>query len=136
MGLGETIWRWDERRRERALQRYKIGSISEVSDEEAIGDVDMQDVQEISAEDTSVPISNGDVAQDSALDGLLPLEEVAVIMAALGTLELEESVSELLERNRKALLRLEQLQKMRLGAEGGGSSDVEEGSEEWDTGEY
>lgn len=133
-GLGETIWRWEERRRERALQRYKTGTITELGDEATSGDVEMDDAQELGDEGIAPPLANGDTSQEASLEGLLPPEDVASIMAALGTLELEEGVTELLERNRKALLRLEELQRIRLGADGGAISEVEEASEEWDVG--
>lgn len=133
-GLGETIWRWEERRRERALQRYKTGTITELGDEATSGDVEMDDAQELGAEGIAPLLANGDISQEASLEGLLPPENVASIMAALGTLELEEGVTELLERNRKALLRLEELQRIRLGADGGAISEVEEASEEWDVG--
>ncbi|GLB36546.1 hypothetical protein LshimejAT787_0308340 [Lyophyllum shimeji] len=69
---------------------------------------------------------------DNELQELLPPEEVAAIKAALGSLELENAVYELLERNRRALVRLEELQIARLIKEGE-HSKAEEGSEEWDT---
>lgn len=134
IGLGETIWRWEERKRERALQRYKTGTITEIRDEAASGDVEMGDVQELETE--ALPTASDDAKEGSSLEGLLPPADVADIMAALGTLELEESVTELLERNRKALIRLEQLQRLRLGADDGHISEVEEGSEEWDVGKF
>lgn len=135
LGLGETIWRWEERRRERALQRYGVGTITEVRNEAVSGDVEMGDVQELEVEASGLTM-NGDVKEGAPLEDLLPPDDVADIMAALGTLELEESVTELLERNRKALIRLEKLQRERLGGDGGAISEVEEGSEEWDVGKF
>lgn len=133
VGLGETVWRWGERRKERILERFQRGSIVEVADEKE--DIPMVDEQEVNTGDLPPASPAGDTtSSDGVLDGLLPPEEVAVIKAALDTLELEEAVSELLERNRKALIRLEELQRKRLGSDGGGSSEVAEGSEEWDTG--
>ncbi|KAK1226994.1 hypothetical protein PQX77_010062 [Marasmius sp. AFHP31] len=70
---------------------------------------------------------------EEALQDLLPAHEVDSIKESLGSLELELAVQELLDRNRKALDNLQELQFRRLVAEGGGSSQVEEGSEEWDT---
>jgi hypothetical protein len=68
------------------------------------------------------------------LEELLPPDEVKNIKAALGSLEMENAVQELLERNRRALIRLEELQRQRLIADGGRISTAAEGSEEWDTG--
>lgn len=108
MTLGETIWRWEGRRMEREIDRFKPGSIVEAG-EETTEDVVMDDVQEVSMPEN---VSNVDIAKatEEGLEGLLPANEVAVIMAALGTLELEAAVNELLERNRRALARLEELQ--------------------------
>lgn len=124
--LAETVWRWEQRRKMREAER------SDVQLEEA-GDVAMEDIQEVESTDKA-KTDVVKVAEDS-LDGLLPPEEISSIKAALGTLELEDMVQELLERNQRALRRLAELQKARLGAEGGGTSQVEEGSEEWETGE-
>ncbi|KAG7450117.1 uncharacterized protein BT62DRAFT_991177 [Guyanagaster necrorhizus] len=87
----------------------------------------MDEVEEIK-ESGSVTI---DV--ESELKDILPLEEVENIKAALNSLEMQSSVEELLERNRKALKRLEELQLSRLQKEDGGTSVAEEGSEEWET---
>ncbi|KAG7090779.1 hypothetical protein E1B28_009864 [Marasmius oreades] len=76
-------------------------------------------------------IKSGNFEQE--LQELLPSHEVDSIKAGLRSLELESAVQELLDRNRKALERLQDLQYRRLVAEGGGSTGVEEGSEEWDT---
>ncbi|KAH9927517.1 uncharacterized protein BXZ73DRAFT_90764 [Epithele typhae] len=65
-------------------------------------------------------------------ESLLPSEEVDAIKSALHSLEMEQGVEELLQRNNKALRRLEELQLQRLRSQGGGSSVVEVGSEEWD----
>ncbi|KAG6918664.1 hypothetical protein DXG01_012481 [Tephrocybe rancida] len=67
------------------------------------------------------------------LNELLPPDEAAAVKAALDTLELQRAVHELLDRNRSALVRLEQLQNARLFKDG--TIAAEEGSEEWDTGE-
>jgi hypothetical protein len=130
--LGETIWRWEEQKRNREIE-LKQGPIAEDAD-----DVEMDDVQEPSSSGARQAELNGGIAKATVegLGGLLPPAEVAVIKAALDTLELEDAVDELLDRNKRALVRLEELQRLRLGSEGGGTSEVEEGSEEWDTGQY
>ncbi|KAJ4485515.1 hypothetical protein J3R30DRAFT_3696878 [Lentinula aciculospora] len=71
---------------------------------------------------------------DTELEELLPPDQVEAIKSGLGSLELEFAVSELLDRNKRALRRLQELQIERLMADGGGSSRPQEGSEEWDTG--
>lgn len=134
-GLGETIWRWEEQRMGRTFGLAQ-GSIAEV--EKVIDDVQMDDVQETSSNGIHQNVLDENVAEATAemLEGLLPPAEVAAIKATLDTLELEDAIDELLERNRRALIRLEELQRLRLGSENGGTSVVEEGSEEWDTGNY
>ncbi|KAJ7748507.1 hypothetical protein DFH07DRAFT_1062520 [Mycena maculata] len=67
-----------------------------------------------------------------ALKDILTPTEITSLKAVLGSLELENAVQELLNRNRKALQRLGQLQVQRLRAEGGRTSTVAEGDEEWD----
>lgn len=93
-------------------------------------DVTMDDADEV----VEVPIPTEDKAAElqSSLEGLLSPEEVASIKTALGSLELEKAVDELLQRSARALVRLEQLQAERL-LKVGGSKPVEVGSEEWDT---
>jgi hypothetical protein len=119
--LGEVIWG------KREWKRMKANEPSTVLDEVVRIDRDDTDrsVQEVEG--------NGLVGE-VGLDGLLPPEEVAMIKSALGSLELENAVHELLERNGRALERLEELQGFRWSGEGGGSSEVRVGSEEWDTG--
>ncbi|KAF8167841.1 hypothetical protein B0H34DRAFT_792519 [Crassisporium funariophilum] len=68
---------------------------------------------------------------DLDLDSLLPPDQVDSIKEALHSLELENSVQTLLERNQQALVRLEELQMQRIKANP--TSIPEEGSEEWDT---
>ncbi|KAH9043837.1 hypothetical protein EDB85DRAFT_1855511 [Lactarius pseudohatsudake] len=71
-------------------------------------------------------------AKETVLDSLLAPEQAASLREFMETLDLEVAIEELLERNRKALARLEVLQSQRLGGENGGTSQVEVGSEEWD----
>ena len=112
--LGEIIYGWEEKRRDRiALWRQSregTGTIEEVLPPPP------QDLQ-------------------AELEELLPPDQVEAIKAALGSSQLQNAVQELLERNRRALVRLEELQRLRLMSDGGGSSTAPEGSEEWDTGE-
>ena len=76
--------------------------------------------------------SLAEIPDDEDLEALLGPEEVDSIKAALKSLELEKSVQQLLRRNQRALVRLEELQKQRLTKHP--ASPAEEGSEEWDTG--
>ena len=60
---------------------------------------------------------------------------VSSLESALDDLEVRDSVHELLERNARALVRLEELQLLRYG-DPSGFKPVEVGSEEWETGNY
>lgn len=111
--LGEVLYRQEQRRVERAgARRESRGYIQEVEEDLAIVAQPPKDV-------------------DADLNALLPREEVDAIKAAMNSLELENSIQQLLERNRLALKRLEELQILRLTE---GSNSAEEGSEEWQTG--
>lgn len=118
--LGQALLYREEKKRMRdAIRRERregIGSIVDVTPEQP----------GIHDDPTAVP--------DLELEALLPLEEVASIKAALGSLELERSVQRLLERNQKALERLGELQRQRLTNHP--TSNAEEDSEEWETGTF
>ncbi|KAJ3724266.1 hypothetical protein DFJ43DRAFT_1003162 [Lentinula guzmanii] len=105
----KQLKRWTEKEKERLTR-----DVSPIADDE---------VQEIK------PV----IDVDAELEELLPLEQVQAIKSGLGSLELEFAVSELLERNKRALRRLQELQTERLLTDGGGSSRPQEGCEEWDT---
>ena len=74
-------------------------------------------------------------AKDIVMDSLVAPEHAASLRELMETLDLEEAIQELLDRNMQALARLEVLQSQRLGGENGGTSQVEVGSEEWDLGQ-
>jgi hypothetical protein len=118
--LGEVVWGKEERKRARK-------AMAERCIEEDSGDIEMMEI--------GGRAEGSNVSVDDALDGLLSKEQIEGIKSTLGSLELEEAVHELLQRNRRALERLEELQIARIASEGGGTSEVEVGSEEWDTGE-
>ncbi|EKM60743.1 uncharacterized protein PHACADRAFT_133484 [Phanerochaete carnosa HHB-10118-sp] len=91
-------------------------------------DATMEDISEVV--EVEKPLEDKPANPDSSLEGLLSSEEVVSIKQALGSLELEKAIEELLQRNARALVRLELLQAERLLNEGG-SKPVEIGSEEW-----
>ena len=74
-------------------------------------------------------------AKEVVMDSLVAPEHATSLREFMETLDLEEAIQELLDRNRQALARLEVLQLQRLGGENGGTSQVEVGSEEWDLGQ-
>lgn len=114
--LGEVLYRQEQRRVKVAAARRESlegrGNIQEVGEDLAVVAEPPKDV-------------------DTDVNALLPREEVDAIKAAMNSLELENSIQQLLERNRLALNRLEELQILRLTE--GSNSAAEEGSEEWET---
>ncbi|PBL00459.1 hypothetical protein ARMGADRAFT_1006661 [Armillaria gallica] len=122
--LGQVYYNQEMRRKAAEERRNKLLLVAKRMDQE---DHAMDEVEEIE--------ECGSVAIDveGELKDILPPEEVENIKAALNSLEMQSSVEELLERNRKALNRLEELQLLRLQKEDGGTSVAEEGSEEWET---
>ncbi|KAF9569825.1 hypothetical protein CPC08DRAFT_652922 [Agrocybe pediades] len=119
--LSEVLWYKEEKKRlHDNIRRERLegsGSIIEISTE--------PDVQ------SPMDSSPQEAEQDLELEALLPPEDVASIKAALNNLELEKSVQSLLERNQRALERLEELQVQRLTKHP--TSHAEEDSEEWET---
>ncbi|TFK40900.1 hypothetical protein BDQ12DRAFT_720636 [Crucibulum laeve] len=132
--LGQVYFQREQRRREREAVRREIlegrGSIADVPN-----DADAAVQRDDSSAEASSDIvfdSRSKMHIDPNLEGLLTEDETNTIKAALGNLELENAVQELLDRNRRALRRLEELQISRL-LNDGSASTAEEGSEEWDT---
>ena len=98
--------------------------------------------QALTTQDTDTDTSTHSILQEHPdtpsslseldLETLLPPDELKSIRAAFNSLELENSIHKLLERNQRALERLEELQIQRLTNHP--TSNPEQGSEEWDTG--
>lgn len=132
--LSEVFWyrQLDRRRRERVLTRRKQLE-QQRQDEVAMDGVDEPVVIESPGSSSQDKIVDLDL--ESSLDGLLSPEQVTALKQALGSLELERAVDELLQRNARALARLEHLQAERLLSEGS-TKTVDVGSEEWDTGTH
>lgn len=131
--IGEVIWRNEAKRRFRAATRSKgkQKAVPVVLSLTGSEDIVMSE-GDVSQHDGSSAKTAGSKLEESLQTFLSP-EEAAAVRAALNTLELEQAVQELLDRNAKALDRLEELQLIRLATEGG-SKIPEPGSEEWDTG--
>lgn len=124
--LGEVLWRWEDRKKRWATEKARAA-------EEAAQCSPMAGLEEEhnNVIDPSLEESLDD--DEEALEGLLSKEQIASLKSVLKSLELENAIQELLDRNTKALRRLEELQRQRLMKDGG-FHPVEEGSEEWDTG--
>ncbi|KAF9455690.1 hypothetical protein BDZ94DRAFT_1315965, partial [Collybia nuda] len=115
--LGEVIYGWEQRKKEKLeMWRQRLESTATI-----------EEVPPVTQKSAPPEVVHAELEQ------LLAPDEVDAIKTALGCLELENAVQELLERNRRALARLEELQYLRLTAEDGENSTAKEGSEEWDT---
>ncbi|KAG9314674.1 hypothetical protein JVU11DRAFT_5479 [Chiua virens] len=121
--MGELFWRWEDRKR-RSADEHEHEPVTQQPSDETIDSPQPNGTHESD--------KNGLLDDEAALKGLFPAEQLALLKQALGSLELEAAVHELLERNAKALKRLEELQNKRL-SKPGEFRPVEEGSEEWDT---
>ncbi|KAI9572632.1 hypothetical protein HD554DRAFT_1330294 [Boletus coccyginus] len=116
--MGELYSRWEDRKKRwsNELSLVTQQPSDHVPDPPQLNGVDKSD-------------KNG--IDEESLHGLFSSEQITLLKQALGSLELEAAVHELLERNANALNRLEELQNKRL-AQPGEFAAVEEGSEEWD----
>ncbi|KAH6917125.1 hypothetical protein BKA70DRAFT_1251399 [Coprinopsis sp. MPI-PUGE-AT-0042] len=125
--LAEVIYQKEVKKRLAAeLHREQIqarGSIEVVEDEDVVMNGD------VSEPGPSTPA----VDIDAQLCELLSPEDAQAIKEAMGSLELENAVQELLERNQRALTRLEELQYRRYKNGVAGFTPVAEDSEEWET---
>jgi len=130
--LGEVMWS--------RLRRVELSSKVHIP-EEQLPSTTIEDAQMTndSPDDVRSQQRNGETDQDRKqqilLNSLLEPDQVAPIQDFMNTLDFEVAIQELLDRNKRALVRLQELQLQRLGGENGGVSQVEVGSEEWDVGE-
>ena len=114
--------------------RRELGQVLYYQEEKMRTRQSLQDTSSIpeTPQDRPDPLQYDSLDSELDLDSLLPPDEVKSLKAALNSLELENSVQKLLERNQRALERLEELQSQRLTNHP--TTNAEEGSEEWDTG--
>ncbi|KAI6162003.1 hypothetical protein EDD17DRAFT_1582432 [Pisolithus thermaeus] len=127
--LGEVYWSWEERKR-----RWSEECLSSSADNDK-DNMPSPVSHSPGASRTHIvdpSLSNGVLADEDSLEGLFSKEQIRLLKDALGNLEIEAAVQELLQRNARALKRLEELQNQRL-MKPGGFAPVEEGSEEWET---
>lgn len=129
--LGEVYWSWEERKKRWSEERKATPQLP------ASGDVSPASI----SDPPGLSITNGiganqgdDILEDADSFGdLFSRDQLRLLKEALGSLEIEAAVQELLTRNANALKRLGELQNMRL-LKPGGFTPVEPGSEEWETG--
>ncbi|KAJ3543008.1 hypothetical protein NM688_g5911 [Phlebia brevispora] len=125
--LGEVIWYEErERRKWKELQAKRRKAVLSSADQPTEED----EVMEVEAPGSKQKEKMKDV-NVNALEGLLSSDQVSSLKSALDSLELENAVQELLDRNARALQRLEELQDARL-RDNGGTEPVGVSSEEWD----
>lgn len=122
--LGEVFHRRELKRKQKELRRrFWIGERE-----------NLEDVQEIAMDSTEAPAEvMAPESVKSTLEGLLPEAEVQALISSLSHLQVEDEIHKLLEKNRRALLRLQELQDLRFSTEGGNGA-VKEDSEEMETG--
>ncbi|KAG0697796.1 hypothetical protein DFH29DRAFT_944660 [Suillus ampliporus] len=130
--LGEVLWRWEDRKKTWAAEKTRAAEkAAQWSPMAGLHPTEGDEGEERSnVIDPLLEESRND--DEEILEGLLSKEQVVSLKSVLKSLELENAVQELLDRNTKALRRLEELQRQRLMKEGG-FHPVEEGSVEWDT---
>ncbi|KAI6045175.1 hypothetical protein EDC04DRAFT_2929410 [Pisolithus marmoratus] len=122
---GKSTGSWQERKRRWSEERLDSSAHDDSPP--------VSDSPDASGTHTIDPsLSNGALADEDAFEGLFSREQIRLLKDALGNLEIEAAVQELLERNARALKQLEELQNRRL-MKPGGFTAVEEGSEEWET---
>ncbi|KAJ7102439.1 hypothetical protein B0H15DRAFT_898690 [Mycena belliarum] len=127
--MGEVYAQREQRYRERVEARKRAIELHQRA-------VDLE--QSVFVDEKEAPVAPEtttevrDQVDLDALQDVLSPEAIESLKSVLGSLELENAVQELLNRNRKALQRLGQLQVERLRAAGGRKSTVKEGDEEWD----
>jgi hypothetical protein len=131
--LGEVLWGIEGRKRGKAKDA-EPDKMAESSDHITGRGINTDEMENRDILTSLQPQRSQNVDIEQSLDGLFSLDQIQGIKSALGNLELEEAVQELLGRNRKALERLEALQVARLASADGGTTEVDVGSEEWDTG--
>ncbi|TFL06294.1 hypothetical protein BDV98DRAFT_600357 [Pterulicium gracile] len=130
--LGEVLWRQQDRRRQRGLRGKLPTETQEEHPSSSVGGTSSQETSQDTIE--TVLEKMGDVLNiDEALEDLLSPEQVESLKSALASETLERAVDELLERNQRALRRLQELQYQRLIGPKGGESRPTEGTEEWET---
>jgi hypothetical protein len=132
--LGEVLWGWEHQKKAWAAEKTRVAKKpAEWLPMDGLHTVEGDEGLEEQSNALDPLLQGGYDDDDEVLDGLLSKEQVASLKSVLKSLELENAVQELLDRNAKALKRLEGLQRQRLMKQEG-FHPVEEGSEEWDTG--
>lgn len=133
--VGEVLWWKQKRARERARHALlEMERAAETREETMEAD---NTTSEPAVEEKQVDSIDPALRElGESFEGLLSDGESEAIKSVLTDVELEKALSELLERNKKALKRLEELQRIRLSSADGASATAKEGSEEWEIGSF
>ncbi|THH11803.1 hypothetical protein EW145_g428 [Phellinidium pouzarii] len=128
IGVSNVLWRRHEKGKAREKARILGERIRQKLAAQAGEKMEIEGVMEIDPVEARAAARQ---KEKELLGSLVVQEECDPTRKLLDALEREENANELLARNAKALLRLEELQRIRLSGEKGGSSNVKVGSEEW-----
>jgi hypothetical protein len=123
-GLGQMLIGRLERRKVKEARRKVLARLRAEQ---------IEDARMAVAAPIEVPNERDREVIDDLLKGLLPDEDLDGVKTVLQTAEIEDGIARLLEKNARALERLNLFQTIRLRA---GNSPVKEGSEEWKTGTF
>ena len=134
LGVSDVLWRRHEKGKAREKARILGDRLRAKLALRAAENTQVEEVAEADpAEVREAELRKEAEKRRELLQKLFPPDEA--VEEVLDTLECEENVGELLLRNAKALVRLQELQEERLRGVNGGSKDVEVVSEEWNLGE-
>lgn len=131
--VGVSSFLWHRYQKGKAREKARILR-ERISRKPAQGSLNMdvdQSMLETTGDETELQRSD---KEKELLRSFLSEEETTVVMKALNALELEEGVTDLLRRNARALVRLEELQKQRLASDSAEVSYAKVESEEWELG--
>lgn len=136
IGVSSVLWHRHEKGKAREKARILGDRLRSKFAAQAEERMQVDDVVEVDpAEAKADGLRKEAEKRKELLEKLFGQEESQTLEKVLGALEREESTSELLIRNAKALVRLQELQRQRLRGENSGSTEVQVGSEEWNLGE-
>ena len=136
LGVSDVLWRRHEKGKAREKARILGDRLRAKLASQAAENMQVEEVVEADpAEVREAELRKEAEKRRELLQKLFPPDEAEAVEEVLDTLECEENVGELLLRNAKALVRLQELQEERLRGVNGGSKDVEVVSEEWNLGE-
>lgn len=136
VGVTNALWRQNEKQKMREKARILADRYRKKLATSTVASMEVDGVLESDPAEAADIIEDREKEKQKELLSSIFGEDSESVQKLLDTLTCEENITSLLRNNVKALLRLEELQRSRLCGEGGGSSTVEEGSEEWTIGKW